>query len=140
MNYTTIQHVSDKAFKRLTGIQWSTFEAMVAVLRQEQPAKGRPPKLSVEDQLLMCLGYWREYRTLFHLATTYRVSEPSASRMIRRVEDRLIHSGLFALPKKLPQGGGVDWEVVLVDATEVEIERPQKNSVGTTVVNTKPIP
>lgn len=140
MNYTTIQHLNDKAFKRLVGIQWSTFEAMVAVLRHDQPAKGRPAKLSVEDQLLMCLGYWREYRTLFHLAVTYGVSEPSASRMIRNVEDRLIHSGRFALPKKLPQGEGTDWEVVLVDATEVEIERPQKNNAATTAASTKRTP
>jgi hypothetical protein len=26
------------------------------------PAKGRPPKLSLEDQVLLCLSYWREYR------------------------------------------------------------------------------
>jgi hypothetical protein len=43
------------------------------------------------------------------------------------------------LPKKLPQGQGVDWEVVIVDATDIEIERPQKNSAVTTVANTKRI-
>ena len=30
------------------------------------------------------------------------------------------------LPKKLPQGEGLDWEVVVVDATEITIERPKK--------------
>ncbi|WP_197710996.1 helix-turn-helix domain-containing protein, partial [Acinetobacter baumannii] len=39
------------------------------------PAKGRPPKLSIEDQILLGLSYWREYRTLFHVATSYGVSE-----------------------------------------------------------------
>ncbi|MBF7694254.1 transposase family protein [Acinetobacter pollinis] len=33
------------------------------------PSKGRPPKLCLEDQVLLCLSYWREYRTLFHVAT-----------------------------------------------------------------------
>ncbi|TCB28013.1 transposase family protein [Acinetobacter sp. ANC 4633] len=33
-------------------------------------ATGRSRKLSVED-LLLCLSYWREYRTLFHFATNY---------------------------------------------------------------------
>ncbi len=54
------------------------------------PAKGRPSKLSLEDQVLFCLSYWREYRTLFHVATSYGVSEPTASRIVRHVEDCLI--------------------------------------------------
>lgn len=35
-------------------------------------------------------------------------------------------SNKFHLPKKLPHGAGIDWEVVLVDATEIPIERPKK--------------
>ncbi|WP_228146066.1 helix-turn-helix domain-containing protein [Acinetobacter sp. ANC 4558] len=53
------------------------------------PTKGRPTKLSIEDQILLCLSYWREYRTLFHVATSYGVSEPTASRIVRHVEDCL---------------------------------------------------
>lgn len=98
------------------------------ILKRPEGVKGRPPKLSVADQLLMSLGYWREYRTLFHLAVDYGMSEPSASRIIRAVEDQLIQSGLFALPKTLPHRKGKDWDVVVVDATEVEIERPQKTA------------
>jgi hypothetical protein len=67
------------------------------------------------------------------------VSEPSASRIIRAVEDQLIRSGLFSLPKKLPQGQDIDWEVVLVDATDLKIERPKKNRVATTAASTKRI-
>lgn len=139
MKYETIQSLSDPQMKRLVGIEWSTFHAMLKVLQQNQGRQGRPPKLSLADQLLMSLSYWREYRTLFHVALSYGVSEPSASRIIRSVEDQLIQSGLFSLPKKLPQGQGVDWEVVIVDATDIEIERPQKNSAVTTVGNTKRI-
>ncbi|WP_269091849.1 transposase family protein [Acinetobacter sp. SM34] len=36
---------------------------MVEQLQKHVPAKGRPPKLSLEDQVLLCLSYWREYRT-----------------------------------------------------------------------------
>ncbi|WP_228722135.1 helix-turn-helix domain-containing protein [Acinetobacter sp. BIGb0196] len=49
------------------------------------PSKGRPPKLCLEDQVLLCLSYWREYRTLFHVAASYGVSEPAASRIVRHV-------------------------------------------------------
>ena len=90
---------------------------MVEQLQKHVPAKGRPPKLSVEDQVLLCLNYWREYRTLFHIATSYGVSEPTASRIVRHVEDCLIQSKLFNLPKNLPESEGIDWNVVILDAT-----------------------
>ncbi len=71
-------------------------------------------------------------RTLFHVARSYGISEPTASRTIHHVEDCLIQSNLFNLPKTLPKGEGIDWNVVIVDATEIPIERPkkQKKSYG----------
>ncbi|WP_307001150.1 transposase family protein [Acinetobacter baylyi] len=47
---------------------------MVDQLQKHVPENGRPPKLSLEDQILLCLSYWREYRTLFHVATSYGMS------------------------------------------------------------------
>ncbi len=88
--------------------------------------RGRPSRLPLEDQLLMTLSYWREYRTLFHTAMSYGVHESSASRIITKIENILIKSKKFHLPKKLPQGQGIDWEVVVVDATEMTIECPKK--------------
>ena len=99
---------------------------MVEQLKKEVLTKGRPPKLSVEDLVLLCLSYWREYRTLFHVAMSYGVSEPTASRIVRHVEDCLIQSNLFNLPKSLPEGEGIDWNVVIVDATEIPTQRPKK--------------
>ncbi|WP_425915658.1 helix-turn-helix domain-containing protein [Acinetobacter sp. TSRC1-2] len=90
------------------------------------PSKGRPPKLSIQDQLLLCLSYWLEYRTLFHVATSYGVSEPTASRIVHHVEDCLIQSNLFNLLKDLPQGEGINWNVVIIDATETPIQEPKK--------------
>ncbi|MCU4440811.1 transposase family protein [Acinetobacter lwoffii] len=126
MKYIDSSKLSDPQFKRYTGISWSTFDLMVDQLKKQIPTKGRPSKLSVEDQVLLCLSYWREYRTLFHVATSYGVSEPTASRIVRHVEDCLIQSNLFTLPKKLPEGEGIDWNVVIVDATEIPIQRPKK--------------
>ncbi|QXE23889.1 transposase [Richelia sinica FACHB-800] len=42
---------------------------MTEVVRARSKTKvktGRPGKLRIEDQLLMALEYWREYRTYFH--------------------------------------------------------------------------
>ncbi|MFI0398557.1 MAG: transposase family protein [Thiolinea sp.] len=66
--YETIQSLSNPQIKRLVGIEWSTFHAMLKVLEGHQNRQGRPLKLSLADQLLMSLSYWREYRTLFHVA------------------------------------------------------------------------
>ena len=126
MKYIDSKKLSDSQFKRYTGISWSTFNVMVEQVKKHVPAKGRQAKLSLEDQVLLSLTYWREYRTLFHVATSYGVSEPTASRIVRHVEDCLIQSNLFNLPKSLPEGEGIDWDVVIVDATEIPIQRPKK--------------
>lgn len=129
MNYSKVKTLSNSQFKRLVGIQTSTFAEMLEVLRAAQSVsrRGRPSVLSLEDQLLMTLSYWREYRTLFHVSMSYGIHESNASRIIQKIENILIKSDKFHLPKKLPQGEGLDWEVVVVDATEITIERPKKN-------------
>ncbi len=95
-------------------------------IKQHVPEKGRASKLSLEDQIFLCLSYLREYRTLFLVATSYDVSEPIVSRIVRHVEDCPIESNLFNLPKNLPKGKGIDWNIVIVDATEIPIQSPKK--------------
>lgn len=80
----------------------------------------------MQDQALLYLSYWREYPTLFDAATSYGVSEPTASRIVHHVEDCLIQSKLFNLPKDLPEGEGIDWNIVIIDATEIPIQRSKK--------------
>jgi len=135
MRYEEIKDRNDKDFKRLTGVEHQTFKHMVAVLESEMPTFGRPPKLSRADQLLMTLMYWREYRTQFHIAQAYRVSESAVCRTIQKVEEALLNSGQFRLPgKKALQPSDTVIEIVVVDVTEQPIERPKKSNGGTTVV------
>jgi len=134
MRYEEIKDRTDKDFKRLTGVKHQTFKHMVAVLESEMPNFGRPPKLSRADQLLMTLMYWREYRTQFHIAQTYGVSESAVCRTIQKIEDVLMNSGQFRLPgKKALQPSDTVIEIVVVDVTEQPIERPKKSNDGTTV-------
>lgn len=133
MREESLKHLKAAEFKRLTGVNRETFERMRDIVESKAAHFGRPPKLNSGDQVLMTLMYWREYRTQFHIAQTYGVSESHVSRTVRKIEDILMKSGQFKLPgKKVLQSS--DWviEVVLVDAAEQPIERPQKNSVGTT--------
>ena len=121
-------------FKWLTGVKHETFRKMVAVLNWELSSFGRPSKLSRTDQLLMTLMYWREYRTQFHIAGSYGISEATASRTINKVEDALVRSGEFRLPgKKVLQPSDTIIEVVLVDVSKQPIERPKKSKNNTTV-------
>jgi hypothetical protein len=100
--------------------------------------------LSVEDQLLLVLEYWREYRTQLHIATTWGLSESAVCRLIRKVETLLMRSGKFRLPgKKQMYQQATAWDVLVVDVTESPYafgrakpyERPKKNSAATTVAS-----
>ncbi|MGD9698550.1 transposase family protein [Acinetobacter sp.] len=44
---------------------------MAEQLKKHTATKGRPSQLSVEDHIFLCLSYWREYRTLFQVATSF---------------------------------------------------------------------
>ena len=136
MSYDTVKHLKPSEFKRLCGVRPETFEAMMSVLRQVEADKpiGRPSKLSLEDQLLMTLEYWREYRTYFHIGQSWRVNESTAYRIIKKTEERLIASRAFTLPgKKKLVAADNQIEVVVVDVTETPIERPKKNRKDFTV-------
>jgi hypothetical protein len=134
MRYETIKHLKDSDFKRLTGVQRETFDQMLKVIEKGLRDFGRPTKLSRADQLLMTLMYWREYRTEFHIAQSYDVSEATVCRTIQKVENALVRSGKFRLPgKKTLQASDTVFEVVLVDVSEQPIERPKKVKNGITV-------
>lgn len=134
MRYETIEHLKKTEFKRLTGVSRETFEEMLNVVEKGLRDFGRPPKLSRADQLLLTLMYWREYRTEFHIAQSYAVSEATVCRTIRKVEDVLVSSKMFRLPgKKALQPSNTVFEVLLVDASEQPVERPKKAKNSTTV-------
>ncbi len=141
MRYETVQHLSEEDFKRSTGIKRSTFDIMRHVIEQELGHFGRPPKLSRADQLLLTLMYWLEYRTEFHIGLVYGVSESTVCRTIKKVENTLIKSDRFHLPsRKALQSGNIELEIILVDATEQPVERPQKNSGISTAEKRNVIP
>jgi len=138
--YEQISTLSAKAFKRRTGVKKETFEVMVAVLQEAEKAQkafgGKPNILSIHDRLLMSLEYLREYRTYFHIAHDYDISESTCYRKCRWVEETLIKSQKFRLPgKKALLKTNAQFEVILIDATESPIERPKKNAVKIAATN-----
>jgi len=86
----------------------------------------------MENRLLAALEYWREYRTYAHIAASYGVSESSIFLTIRWIENVLIKDGTFSLPgKKALVSSGVQYDTVLIDATETPIERPKRGRKNT---------
>ena len=70
MTYKQIKKLKAKEFKRLCGVNPQVFKEMTEILEQGLPKpkqRGGQPKLNTEDQLLITLEYWREYRTYFHI-------------------------------------------------------------------------
>ena len=114
---------------------------MLKVVKKGLRNFGRPTKLNRADQLLMTLMYWREYRTEFHIAQSYGISESTVCRTIQKVENSLVRSGKFRLPgKKTLQASDTVFEVVLVDVSEQAIERPKKTKNGITAAKRSVIP
>ena len=132
MRYDQVKALEDEKFRRLTGVKLPTFSKMIDILRQADIEKksqgGRKNKLSIEDQLLMSLEYIREDRTYFHISQSYGISESSAYKAVKWVEDTLIKHPDFALPgRKALLKNDMEYEVILIDATESPIERPKKS-------------
>lgn len=141
MHYEAIKGLKPGEFKRATGVSTRLFLEMLGELQSQQGTKGRPAKLSLADQLMASLMYWREYRTQFHIAHSYGVSEATINRVINKLENILVRSGRFNLPskRKLEQSD-LEYQFILVDATETPIERPKKSRNSSIAEKRKAIP
>ncbi len=60
MRLIEVSEYGDQQFYRLTGVKRGVFELMVEVVSAARSGRGRRPTLSVADQLLLSLCYWRE--------------------------------------------------------------------------------
>lgn len=140
MKHENLIQRSDKEFRRVTGVKRATFNHMLEIVKkahieQAKGPGGRPPTLSLENRLLMTLEYLREYRTYASIGVSYGLSESRAYANIRWTEDVLIKSKAFSLPgKKALLKSDIEFEVILVDATESPIERPKKSSDNSILV------
>jgi hypothetical protein len=131
MKFEEIQDIEDLKFKRLTGVKRRTFSKIVGILgesiKNRKAKSGRKKKLDIENCLLMTLEYLREYRTYFHIGQNYGVSESTAYKIIKWVEETLIQHPDFSLAGRKSLEENNNYEVVMIDATETPIERPKKS-------------
>jgi hypothetical protein len=136
--YQKLSTLEDGLFRRLTGVSRRVFAVMIEILTvadaQKKAKGGRKSKLCIEDRLLMALEYLREYRTYFHIAHSYGISESNAYKICQWVEDTLIKDKRVALPgRKALLESDTEYEVILIDASESPIERPKKDKNAITL-------
>ena len=127
MKYENLIRFDEIEFKRLVGVSRPLFSKMLLVLEDSERAKkksGRPHSLSFENQLLMTLNYLRSYRTQIELSADFGLAESNVNRTIKKVENALIRSRVFALHKR--NQSIADQDFVIIDVTESPIERPKK--------------
>lgn len=147
MSWDNVSKLYGKKFRRYTGLQRSLFDKMLLCVkrakmaRRKHPTKGVKSPLSVENQLLIAVLYWREYRDQLHTAIDFGVSQSTISRIIVDIENILISSGEFSLPgKKTLRSKDSPYEVTVVDVMETPTERPKKNNAQNTVAKRNAIP
>lgn len=131
--FDQLKTINNAALLRLTGINDIIFNKILEILKTEELKKfkkgGIPNKLSLENRLLMTLEYWREYRTYFHIAKSYGISESTCFRNIKWIENTLIkHPDFQQLDgqKSLLNNNFKD-KTVIIDVTESTIQRPKKD-------------
>lgn len=75
MKYEDVKNLKNRDFKRFCGVTKETFAAMCEVVshHKQKAKRGRKSNLSIENQLLLTLSFWREYRTLFHLGRDWKL-------------------------------------------------------------------
>ncbi len=140
-NKARIKNLKEKDYRKIFGVTKAIFDEMLEVLeeayKQQHKQGGHPLKLSVLDKLIIMLGYYRDYRTMESIAFDYGVAKSTIHASICWAEETLVKSQRFSLPSKKALVENLDIEVVLIDATECEIERPQKNRKNTTPAKRK---
>ena len=144
MKYTRLRKLP-ASFRRLTGLTVTKFEQLLNQLnpifeaaennrlnrpnRQRAIGGGRSYGLSLEDQLLMCLMYYRLYVTQELLAVLFDLDKSNVSRRINYLQPLLAQ--VFAIPSRkisLKDANTSETQLIqiFVDATEQVIQRPGK--------------
>ena len=121
-----------EVFKRDTGLSLENFESVIDLvqnhieiehLKNPNKKKGIKPSLAVCDRVLLCLYYLRHYPTFKNLGDNFDISESYANKIHHYILSILIKVLSLEGKKSLLNE---DLDVLVLDVTEQEIERPLK--------------
>ncbi len=131
LRYVKVQN-SPKTFIRLFGISVKEFALILSQVSPEWERQvigrykrpGRDYKLDLADMILMLLLYYRCYTTQLFIGFLFGVDDSRVCRNIRMLEPLLAKVMAISKTRHLSQK---DVEELILDATEQQIERPQKS-------------
>jgi hypothetical protein len=130
MNPQELSLYSEVRFKRLTGVSRSVFISMLKVLEDydtlNRSCKGQKSEISLENQLLITVLYWKQYCSQMMLGYFFGLHESNVCRIIDKTEQILHASKQFDLPEKVLNETAEE-DTFIVDATEIPIQRPLIN-------------
>jgi len=118
-------------FARLTGINIAVFRRIVEKVRPEwdklcrkKKCHGRNSHLkSLEYEILLVLFYYRSYTSFLFLGMIFNLDASNVCRHIKRLEPILAKVIKINKNRRLSQS---EFETLIVDATEIQIQRPCK--------------
>jgi hypothetical protein len=119
------------------------YAAMLAVLEERERTKkkpGRPPDLTLEEQLVVALSFWREYRTHYPLVLDWQGGESPIGRSTRAGGKCAPALGRFPAAGQEAARAAGRLAVVVVDVSESPVEGPQKSSAPSTAARRSATP
>lgn len=87
MIYLQVRKLSSRKFKQLTGVKRKIFQVMVRLVKAQEKLKkkpGCPNNLIVENQILLTIQYWREYRNYYHISNDSNIHESNVCRAVKK--------------------------------------------------------
>lgn len=130
--YKRIRNRKESEFVRKTGMSKECFHLLLSKIKRRISAihsenkmmlRGIKPSLSVENQLLLCLYYLRDYTTHLKLGEHFGVGESYSCKIYKRMQAHIL--SVLELPAKSDLKN-MDLKQVIVDVTEQRIERPKE--------------
>ena len=132
--FSTYKAQSPDAFLRLTGMTPGTFQIILEKFKKEMALyasehwarnKGKKCSLSPDNQLLLCVLCLRDYTTFIKLGVQFGISESYAQKRYTFTKKMLLRC--LELPDEQSLKRSFATNLIAVDVTEQEIERPVKN-------------
>lgn len=121
-------------FLRLVGMNIGTFQIILEKFRNEinvyksehwSRTKGKKCCLSVENQLLLCILYLRDYATFINLGLLFGISESYTQKRYVFAKKMLLRC--LDLPDEASLKEAIETNLIAIDVTEQAIERPVEN-------------
>jgi|688.fasta_scaffold674190_1 hypothetical protein len=132
--FATYKTKKPEVFLRLVGMNIGTFQIILEKFRKEielyksehwSRTKGKKCSLSVENQLLLCILYLRDYATFIKLGLLFGISESYTQK--RFVFSKMILLRCLDLPNEASLKQTIETNLIAIDVTEQVIERPVEN-------------